>query len=275
MKTKINTVKRFFNTGKCSKIVAGCIVLAFVACTSTETTKIEFTDAILKKTINLVKDKKSPKLDLDMKVAYVKGDDSIANTINNVIEEQLFMLTHLPMQQAVDSFANIRSNEYVKDMLPMYKSEPNNGEPSPWYEAIYTIKSYFEQKSDTILNYIAEQETYDGGAHGLFTKIVMNFNTNTGKIMTINDVLVPGYEQRLNEILLNKLIKKTESKNIDDLREKGYLANVDMAPSQFYIINDNGITFIYNQYEIAPYSMGMTEINIGWDELKDIKMNIK
>lgn len=103
----------------------------------------------------------------------------------------------------------------------------------------------------------------------------MNFSTKSGKLVTLDNVLLPGYNTRLNEILLEKLLKQTHSNDIDELRSKGYLYSMDMCPSQFYLINSTGITFIYNQYEIAPYAVGITELKLTWDELKDVAKTFK
>lgn len=246
--------------------------IAFAACTTTpKQENLSFDTATVEKTFKLdEKNANSPKTEIKMNVVFAKGDDARAKLINNAIEEQLFMLKNLSMQQAIDSFANTRGNEYINDFTELYKEVKNEEDKGAWYQCHYELKTRTEQKADTIVNYIAEQDTYDGGAHGLFIKSVINFSTNSGKQITLKDVLLPGYENKLNEILLDKLIKQTESKDINDLKEKGYLFNMDMAPSQFYIINDEGITFIYNQYEIAPYAVGLTELSLSWDELKEV-----
>jgi hypothetical protein len=40
-------------------------------------------------------------------------------------------------------------------------------------------------------------------------------------------------------------------------------------PDNFAIVEE-GITFFYNSYEIAPYAMGATELILRYDELKGI-----
>jgi len=243
------------------------------ACSPKNKTPLTFSEATVNKTFALSDNADSPKSEVKMQVLYAANNDGRAKLINNAIEEEFFMMTNLTMQQAVDSFANGRGNSYRKDFRELYEKDKNSEERGAWFDNHYDIKTRTEQNADTIVNYIAEIETYEGGAHGLFTKGVINFSTNTGKPVTLTEVLLPGYEKRLNEILLDKLIKQTGSKDINGLKEKGYLYSMDMGPSQYYLINDKGITFIYNQYEIAPYSTGITELNLNWDELEDIIPN--
>lgn len=35
-----------------------------------------------------------------------------------------------------------------------------------------------------------------------------------------------------------------------------------------FVILDEGIKFIFSQYQVAPYAAGMPEVVVGWDELK-------
>ena len=259
---------------KYNPIVLGCMAM-LTACSSVtgNAPKLEFGKATAEKTVRLENNEASPKLEISIDMPYAKGDDDRAKLINNAIEEQLFMMTGLPMQQAVEKFVEERGNGYIADFSAFYKEDKEDGQRSGWYECHYDLKARTEQKADTIVNYIYELDTYDGGAHGLLTKGVLNFSTNTGKKLTLDDVLLQGYEHRLTELLLDKLLKQTASKDINELRAKGYLYSMDMCPSQTYIINDDGITFIYNQYEIAPYAMGMTELQMDWKELNDVAPN--
>jgi len=80
--------------------------------------------------------------------------------------------------------------------------------------------------------------------------------------------LAPGFEQKLNEQLLEALLDKTGAKDINQLHEEGYLYSMDMFASENFILGDDEITFIYNPYEIADYSKGRIELKIDIDELK-------
>ena len=44
----------------------------------------------------------------------------------------------------------------------------------------------------------------------------------------------------------------------------------EIEPNGNFSISDKGVTYIYNHYEIAPYSMGIIRITIPWEDLNDI-----
>ena len=98
----------------------------------------------------------------------------------------------------------------------------------------------------------------------------MNFDALSGKQLTLSDVFVPGYETRLTELLTEKLMNIADVKTIEELKAKDYLFSMDMFPSENFILGSDEITFIYNAYEIAPYAMGRTEINVEYSEIKDL-----
>ena len=98
----------------------------------------------------------------------------------------------------------------------------------------------------------------------------MNFDNKTGKLLTLSDIFVAGFEQNLNSLLLEKLMVKADVDNIDKLHEKGYHYSMDMFAPENFSIDEESITFVYNPYEIAPYDKGMIELTLDYDELKEI-----
>ena len=45
---------------------------------------------------------------------------------------------------------------------------------------------------------------------------------------------------------------------------------MEMYPSNNYVLGKEGITFIYNPYEIAPYALGRIELTISYDDMENI-----
>jgi hypothetical protein len=118
--------------------------------------------------------------------------------------------------------------------------------------------------------YVVETDCYEGGAHGIQQQLVMNFNTTTGEQLKLANIFVPGYERRLSDLLLEKLMDQLDVKTQDELKQKDYLYAVDMFPTENFMLGEDELTFIYNTYEIAPYSVGRTELKLKWDEVEDL-----
>ena len=98
----------------------------------------------------------------------------------------------------------------------------------------------------------------------------MNIDNQTGKVLELNDVFVPGYETVLNEKLTQALLEKTDARDIGELRNRGYLYSMDMFAPENFVLGKENITFIYNAYEIASYSEGIIELALDYNDLEEI-----
>ena len=247
------------------------MALLLSACGNSIGSDIDFKTTSIQREERLTGETNSPACKIDIAVHYVVSKDSAkALRMNNAIEQKLFDLKGMPMKQAVDSFANQYCHDYKTNMATLYRDDKADAEKHPWYEYRYALKTDTRNGRNGVTVYLINLDMYEGGAHGIHQQLTMNFDNKSGKVITLNDIFVAGYEYPLNEKLLSALEKKADAKGIDALREKGYLYSMDIYAPLNYTIDDDHITFIYNVYEIAPYAMGPTELEILYSDLKDI-----
>lgn len=233
--------------------------------------EVKFNNISIKKSTNIDNDTSSPQCKVDILLMYANNNSkNIDNKINNAIIDKIFAMQRLNAKTAVDSFANKYLNDYKNNFGPFYKEDKENPDKRHMYEFFYILKSEVKTGKNGIVNYLLNENFYEGGAHNIKQTIVMNFDNTTGQLITIKDVFVPGYESKLNDILLNALLKKTETKDIDALKAKGFFVSSDIFAPENFILGEDGITFIYNDYEIAPYNIGKTEITIKYNKLDNI-----
>lgn len=114
-------------------------------------------------------------------------------------------------------------------------------------------------------------DAYTGGAHGMHHTEFLVFDTATGKRLKPEDVFVPGFATVLNRLIDAKFrqmkgLLKTE--RLDG--EKGTLFENVIRHNDNFALGDKGIVFFYNEYEIAAYAFGPTEIELVYGELQDI-----
>ena len=248
------------------------IAMYLVACShESEVASIPFSTTTVEKEVTLTADKDAPSCKVTLNVAYAKGDQpEIDKNMNQAIVQELFDMEGLSIQQAADSFATRYTQEYKKNLAPLYAQDKSDSEKRAWYEYHYTIDTHTQGGRNGAVVYLVDVDYYEGGAHGIKQQLVMNFNAKTGERMTLKDVFVPGFEVRLSELLLDKLMELTGVNSIEELRAKNYLYAMDMYPSDNFILGDDEITFIYNMYEIAPYSVGKTEISLSYSDVEDL-----
>ena len=44
----------------------------------------------------------------------------------------------------------------------------------------------------------------------------------------------------------------------------------DIEPNGNFLVSEEGITYVYGQYEIGPYSLGIIEVTLAWEELEGL-----
>ena len=247
------------------------VALLLSACGSDEDERIIFDTVTADKVVKLSNEENSPSCAVHLQIRYATEENGHkAEVVNSFILDKLLNLKDLDMQQAVDSFANGYTSSYIHNFLPLYNQDRADESKRSWYEYHYIITSETQggRKNTTVL--IADIDYYEGGAHGISQRYLLNFNNETGVLLNLQDIFVPGFEDRLNAILLQSLCEKVGVEDIHDLHQNGYLFSMDMFPSDNFIINEETITFHYNPYEIASYDKGSTDLTLSLTDLQEI-----
>lgn len=252
-----------------SLLMVATILLS--ACQTEVGNELLFDTANADKEVLLSNDEDAPKCAVHLQLQYAsEKNGEKAEIVNNAIEEELLEMRDISMKHAVDSFVQHYTDSYIRNFLPLYNQDRADTTKRFWYEYHYVITSqtYSGYKGTSV--YVANIDYYEGGAHGVNQQQTFLFDNKSGRRINISDVFVPGYENRLNAILLKSLREKTGVKNGQELHAKGYLTAVEMYPSKNFILNDETITFIYNPSEIASYDKGSVELTISLSAIQDI-----
>ena len=122
------------------------------------------------------------------------------------------------------------------------------------------------------LTYNSNTYTFEGGAHGSATDYSVNIDKATGKVLkeTVDTTQVKALQPILRKGALRYFNaqgdKDITEKNLGDYLfiEKGIIPLPKYAP---YLAKD-GVHFIYQQYEIGPYAMGMVSFVVPYSDIK-------
>lgn len=98
-------------------------------------------------------------------------------------------------------------------------------------------------------------------AHGSYKTTFVNYGVEEGRILTMNDLMKPGYEAPLTE-LIRKELKEKEISLLVPMEE--------VAIPDDFEITTRGIRFLFGLYEIAPYVEGEISVEFDCYELEDI-----
>lgn len=156
---------------------------------------------------------------------------------------------------------------WVEQMLNSYSDDGEEvDEEDAWmYDFEYSRSGEFAGacKSRHLQTYTGSDYEYTGGAHG-YTGIGHDvFDMTTGEIVTEEDLFAEGYEENVAELLAASL-EIYLAENEEDPESMFSLPE----PNGNFAVSEEGITWTYNPYEIAPYSMGIFDLLVCWDDLK-------
>lgn len=199
------------------------------------------------------------------KVSYLEATSGkIKDKLNKLINTELLYGTEIgdslpvSIQAAADSF--------MASFVDTKKQFPNI--PGSWFWE-YSMKIYNE--TEKVLTLSSENSTFMGGAHPNYYKGFYNINKETGDTLSLKDLLVPGFETKLNLLIDKKYREMKGLKPGDNLQEKGDLFDNKITFNyNIAIAKDGGLMFYYNPYEIAPYAAGPIMVTISTAELGDL-----
>ena len=81
----------------------------------------------------------------------------------------------------------------------------------------------------------------------------------------LKDLFTDNYEEALTDLLWNQLMADNHVATREELEDLGYGSTGDIVPTENFYIGQEGITFYYNVYDIAPYVMGAIEISLPYE----------
>ena len=134
--------------------------------------------------------------------------------------------------------------------------------------------SYFEMSSDeiaynqnNILSYTVSFENYTGGAHGSHAYNNHVINLKTGNAITEEDIFIENFQDSLAQILIDHIAKQNKVENPKDLENIGFFSVEEIFPNGNFLVDGDGITYTFNEYEIAAYVVRETNVFLPYAEI--------
>ena len=183
-------------------------------------------------------------------------------------------------QQAIEAYAAMKHNEYIQKNLPLLQEWAIDHDDEPVGVTLFNEELIINAApigdslplttKPSIWSYAIEVYEYTGGAHGYNYLLAQNYNLQTGDIVTEKDLFIDDYYEHIKTLLLNALIAQTDNAETKrDLRRMGYSVE-DVVPNENFYVTSEGIIYVYNPYEIAPYAMGRIQICLPWDSIRHL-----
>ena len=215
----------------------------------------------------------------DTLVQFIKVEDSAKEALQKALDQD----NETQMELQRESYADILS--FDQEMSSMNESDDSDeaatedaGDSSMRYSLESTV--IVKRADDKILSYVRQNYSYTGSAHPSTMYTGNNYDPKTGKVLKLQDV-VNDYDG-LYQAVMDALVKVNESQDNsvffdeykDTVKSMFYGADSDgsassedygLTDSLNWVMTDDGVYIIFNQYDIAPYATGqfIAEIPFG------------
>ena len=247
------------------------ILLALTACRD-KGDKYAFQYITFKNDIPYIQGKEHPSISFDMNVLKAHGTDTVfADAFNLDISYYMFGKRTTDVRGAMIHFIDSLIEVFRQDNKEQIQYAKEEGfQPRDIdYEFILNTEVHYGNNNDIIGHFIKYYQ-YTGGAHGGTFITCRNYRLDDGSVVTLDNYFKRGYEDVLLPVLERKLLEYAECSSRDELDEHGYFSNEPMFISDNFEIRQDTIDFIYNQYDIAPYSTGITTLSVPEKEIRNI-----
>jgi hypothetical protein len=207
-------------------------------------------------------------LEIKIELEYITGrvKDSVMEKINCRIIRTAFGKNYdsTDVVKASEAFKKDKADEYKEinsELLKEFKDQENSI-PLSGYNY---VTGYFYGNHGSIYSYDVNHSVFEGGAHGSSSDYGLNFNIETGNPVTEGSLFVQDFKNELSSLLSSHLRESMKDQDAYDA-----LFVKDIEPNGNFLVSEDGITYIYGQYEIGPYYLGIIKVTVPWNELSDI-----
>ncbi len=214
-------------------------------------------------------------------IRMAKPEEGTPNETLHAIER---FISTLPKDGSFEEDANgsVESmvSAYVRSYIVQYLSEGRDaiGRHETMEDSIKAASTWmnYDEKvvgsilfnDDGFVSYQVVTDSYTGGAHG--NKTINNgvFCLSNLDQITLDDLFNDVSKPDLNVLIRTELMKQNGCETIEELADKAqFLSPNDIEAPDNFFLNKDGITWTYNPYEIAPYSVGDVSVSLTWKEL--------
>jgi hypothetical protein len=222
--------------------------------------------------VYLLGDTTKPSCHIDISYSYIASSDDkvMQDSLNRLFAANAFdeNYAHETPEDIVAHYIDAYIQDYQKNVSSMYEedqkasAEGNDTPPEAWYNYEYLMQANVHYYKRDLLVYQVYVDSYSGGAHGMTQNRFFNYDLNTMRQLTLDDIFMDNSDKGLVELLWAQLMQDKSVTSREELENMGYGVGGDLIPSENFFLEKDGITFVYNPYEFAPYSTGIVYIKL-------------
>lgn len=172
--------------------------------------------------------------------------------------------TSTDINKVMEDYFSRQEKEYRLNINELKRVLPQGNDADGRYSWSETIEGNFIEAVNNMQSYLLYSYGYTGGAHGIDSEKGFTFDLSHGKRITESNLFIPEYKSALSKLLSEELQKAVQK----DVYDMLFIKTIE--PNGNFIVDTEGITYIYERYEIGPYVSGIVRVSVPWDKLEHI-----
>ena len=122
-----------------------------------------------------------------------------------------------------------------------------------------------------VLSLASTEISFTGGAHTNSFVTYTSFDMVTGRRVALGDILIDGYEQKLNQVAEMRFREIRQLEPDQNLGDAGFwFENNKFSLNDNFAICCEGLVFYFSNYEITSYADGPTRLVVPYEDLEPL-----
>lgn len=215
------------------------------------------------------KQKESPTARIELALIFPSSEyfqPAIIDSVDNIIMDSYFGkgFAKSEPQKMLENFENEYFNNYQKQAENRLQSSPINNFN---YQKQLNMSIIYNSNYLLCIEYL--RYAYAGGSHGMSNLSYDIIDLNGGTKLSYEDVFDNNSDSLLSVLLTKQLRHNYKVPDEVSLKEAGFFVET-VKPNKNLFVSGEGVGFVYNSYEIAPYSRGATTILLSYEKLENL-----
>ena len=182
-----------------------------------------------------------------------------------------------------DQYAGLTPNEAAenytdnfiqtcKEVENDFKTELENHDMNieeMWYVIEESTTNRIIFNCNDLISFVVSKAYYFGGAHGGHNYENRVIDLKTGRRITEDAIFADDYQDDLTKIIIDA-IALSNNVEIAELENIGFFNLDEIYPNNNFYADETGLTYIYNEYEIAAYVVGAVSVQIPYEKIRHL-----
>lgn len=204
-----------------------------------------------------------------LQISFIYPIDLQDNAVLKSVQKQ-FVLDYFGNKYA-DMTPADAAEKYAEDYLHSVREEAAVFDDSmPAFEYYDVSDNRILYNRNHLLSTTFSRETYRGGAHGMHVHISRVTDLKTGQLLSEKEVFIDDYRDDLAKVIVDNLAVSNGVDNPQELENLGFFHVNEIAPNGNFYVDDAGITYTFNEYEIAAYAIGPVTVQLAYGEVRHL-----